>query len=155
MFPHHSSISDNLLIIVDSFNLDLSFPTNLVPTRYSDNVNNSNSVINLMFFHNRSNELNNHFIYPDWQLTSDHVPLTIIIPIVKESINITKCLITKDSKEEAFFIKEVTISVRSLNMSNLLDITSLDRVVNKFASAINNAWKKNSKIINIIKYSMS
>jgi len=108
-----------------------------------------------MFFHNRSNELNNHFIYPDWQLTSDHVPLTIIIPIVKESINITKCLIIKDSKEEAFFIKEVTISVRSLNMSNLLDITSLDRVVNKFASAINNAWKKNSKIINIIKYSMS
>ena len=108
-----------------------------------------------MFFHSGSNELNNHFIYPDWQLTSDHVPLTIIISIVKESINTTKCLITKDSKEKAFFIKEVTISVRSLNMSNLLDITSLDKVVNKFASAINNVWKKNSKIINIIKHSMS
>ena len=35
-FPHHTSISDNLFIIADSFNLDLSIPTNLVPTRYSD-----------------------------------------------------------------------------------------------------------------------
>ena len=41
-FPHHSSISDDLLIIADSFNLDLSIPTNQVLTRYSDNANDSN-----------------------------------------------------------------------------------------------------------------
>ena len=63
-FPHHSSISDNLLIIADSFNLDLSFPTNLVPTRYSDNVNDSNLVIDLMFLHSRSSILKNHTIHP-------------------------------------------------------------------------------------------
>jgi len=27
-FPYHSSISDDLIIIADSFNLDLSIPTN-------------------------------------------------------------------------------------------------------------------------------
>jgi len=48
-FPHHSTISDNLMIIADSFNLDLSIPTNQVPTRYLDMVNETNSVIDLMF----------------------------------------------------------------------------------------------------------
>ena len=49
-FPHHSSISNDLIIIVDSFNLDLLLPTNLVPTRYSDTEGKANLVINLVFF---------------------------------------------------------------------------------------------------------
>ena len=48
-FPHHSSISSNLLIIADSFNLALSSPTNPCPTRYFDMARESNSTINLMF----------------------------------------------------------------------------------------------------------
>ena len=48
-FPYHASISDNLLIIADSFNLALSLPTNPCPTRYSDTMGEANSTINLMF----------------------------------------------------------------------------------------------------------
>ena len=48
-FPHHSSISDNLLIMADSFNLALSTSTNSCPTRYSDTAEETNSVINLIF----------------------------------------------------------------------------------------------------------
>ena len=48
-FPFHSSISDDLIIIVDSFNLALSTLTNPCPTKYSDTTGESNSVINLMF----------------------------------------------------------------------------------------------------------
>ena len=48
-FPHHSSISDNLLVIADSLNLALSTPTNPCPTRYSDTAGEANSVVDLMF----------------------------------------------------------------------------------------------------------
>jgi len=64
-FPYYSSISDNLIIVADSFNLDLSSPTNQVSTRYSDTPSKSNSIIDLMFLQSRSTELNNYLIYPD------------------------------------------------------------------------------------------
>jgi len=48
-FPHHSSISNNLMIIADSFNLTLSTPTNPSPTKFSDMAGKANSVINLIF----------------------------------------------------------------------------------------------------------
>ena len=65
-FSHYTSISDNLIIIADSFNLELSVPTNPVSTRYSDNVSKLNLVIDLMFLQSGLNELNNHSIYPNW-----------------------------------------------------------------------------------------
>ena len=65
-FPYHSAISDNLMILSDSFNLDLSIPTHWVSTRYSDMTGKVNSVINLIFLWSGSTELNNHSIYPDW-----------------------------------------------------------------------------------------
>ena len=48
-FPHHSTISDDLMIVADSFNLALSLPTNPCPTRYSDIVEGANLIIDLMF----------------------------------------------------------------------------------------------------------
>ena len=63
-FPHYSSISNNLLIIANLFNLDLFILTNQVPTRFSDNDHDSNSVIDLMFLFSSSSELDNHMIHP-------------------------------------------------------------------------------------------
>ena len=48
-FPHHFYLCDDLLIVVDSFNLELSCSTNNVPTKYSDSDCGSNSIIDLMF----------------------------------------------------------------------------------------------------------
>ena len=64
-FPYHSSISNDLIIITDSFNLDLSVLTNPVSTKYSDTTGKLNLVIDLMFLQSGLTELNNHSIHPD------------------------------------------------------------------------------------------
>ena len=99
-YPHHSSSSDDLMIIADSFNLELSFPANHVPTRYLDSDIGSNLVIDLIFLQSGSTEINHHSIHPDLQLSSDHNPLSVTIAIEEESINSFKFSIAKNSEEE-------------------------------------------------------
>ena len=65
LFPFHSSISDDFIIIADFFNLALSNPINSCSTRYSDMAGESNSVIDLMFLHYGSPELDYHSILPE------------------------------------------------------------------------------------------
>ena len=91
-------------------------------------------------------------IYPEWYLTSDHAPLSITIPIAEENIDLHKRTITKNSNKEESFIKEVITSFTKLDTSSILDIPKLERIVNDFANIIDNAWTKNSKIINIKKH---
>ena len=155
LFNHYSSISDDLFAFADSFNLSLSYPINQVSTRYSNNANNSNSVIDLMFLHCDSSELNTHSIYPEWYLMSDHTPLTITIPIVEEHITTWKRTITNNSKEEKKFIKEVITAFSKLDMLNISDIPKLKKVVLDFANIIDYTWMKYSKLTNIMKHSKS
>jgi len=83
-FLYHSIHSDTLIEVAGSLHLELSRPTEQVSTRYLDNQQNSNLVIDLMFLRPESLEHNNHSIYSDWRLTSDHAPLTVNISIFKE-----------------------------------------------------------------------
>ena len=123
-FSYHSSISDNLIIIADSFNLELLIPTNSVSTRYSNTAGKVNSVIDLMFLQSGSIKLNNHLIYPDLHLTLDHAPLTVSIPIAKENINSSKLSMSKNSEEEITFVNEVMTIIKNLNTCNLMVLWS-------------------------------
>ena len=143
-FPHHLSISDNLFIIADLFNLDLLLSTNPISTRYSDTVGESNSVINLIFLYSRLSKLNNYSIYPEWQLTSDHVSLMVTIPIADEFVQSSKFSLPKKSEEEEAFVKEAISIIKSLDTSNLTNQESLEEVVNLFASKIEQAWNANT-----------
>ena len=97
LFPHHSSISDDLMLIADSFDLTLLSSINPGPTRFSDMIGESNSVIDLIFLRSGSSELDRHSIHPDSQLSSDHALLTVDIPFCKEIIQLTKLVIAPGS----------------------------------------------------------
>jgi len=110
-FPHHSIYCDFLNNIADSMDLCMFKATNHVPTRYLDNQNNSNSVIDLMFLYQNLSKLDNHMIHPEWRLLSDYMLLTVNIAIIKEHIQTKKCTIIKNSKEERNFITELIIKI--------------------------------------------
>ena len=133
------SISGDLFIIADLLNLDLSLPTNLIPTRYSDTMGKLNLVINLMFLHSGSSELNNHLIHHGWCLISDHMPLTVIISIEEEFVQLSKLSLVKKSEEEEMFVKEVVDIFKSLDISILSDQEYLEQVVNSLVSRIDQA----------------
>ena len=152
-FSHYSTISDNLFIIANSFNLLLSNPTNPCPTRYSDMPGEANSVLDLMFLHSGSPKLNSHHILPENQLSSDHAPLSVKIPIIEEVIQSSKFTILPKSNQEKAFIDEVISNFKSLNTNNIDDIVKLDFVVKQIGSIINHIWKNNTKKSRISKHS--
>ena len=152
-FPHHLAISDDLFIIADSYNLAISTPTKYYPTRYSDTIGEADSTIDLMFLRNGSSEINQHSIHPDWCLTFDHAPLTIIIPIEDEIISISKLSIQQKSKVENAFLEEVISSFKNFDTSNITRKEVLEHMVNKLNSTVDQAWNKNTKRSRIMKHS--
>ena len=85
-YSYHSLHKNTLFNITNSFNLELSRPIEIFPTKYSDNTQNSNLVLDLIFLHPNSREMDNYCIHPEQRLTSDHAPITIIILILEEQV---------------------------------------------------------------------
>jgi len=85
-FFFYSSHSNTLFDVADSFSLEISKSTENLPTRFSGNYQDSNSILNLVFLQSFLLEFNNHYIYPDWKLLSDHAPITINVSISDEYI---------------------------------------------------------------------
>ena len=144
-FPFHSSISNDLIMIADSFDLSLSMPTNPGPTRFSDTIGVSNSVIDLMFLRHGSIELDNHSILPDCHLSSDHAPLIIDIPIIDEFIPTSKFTIPPNSEHETNFIKDVILNFSKLDTSHIENINNLESTVNQLRVIVDQMWDKNAK----------
>jgi len=85
----------------------------------------------------------------------DHASLTVTILIEEQHTDNCRHSISKGSKEEKSFIKDLIKDIFSINVSNLSDTKSLENVINLFACVIEKTWDKNFKIVNISKYSKS
>ena len=120
--------------LANFMNLGLSNSISQVPTRYSDNQQDLNLVINLIFLRPKSLEYNSYSIYLDWRLISNHTPLTINIVIFEEHIQSRKHIIAKNSKKEKNFIDELIEAIKELNTENISNIEALKQIVQSFAN---------------------
>jgi len=140
-------------MIADSFDLALSSPINPGPTRFSDMVRESDSVIDLMFLRCGSSKLDRHSIHPNSRLSPDHAPLTVDIPICDEIIQSTKLVITPKSNQEKEFFKDVFVSFTLLDTLNINSVKNLNSIVNQLGLIINQAWTKYAKRSKLSKHS--
>jgi len=73
-----------------------------------------------MFLWSGSTEINHHSIHPDLQLSSDHAPLLVTITI----------------KEENSFIKDISLAIKSIDISDLSDSSKIKEATKLLASRI-------------------
>ena len=90
MYSFHSAYSNTLTDIVDSFDLKLSCSIQQISTWYTDNVNDANSIINLIFLCLNSTEIDNYNILSELHHLLDYASLTVNISITKEFVQ-DKC----------------------------------------------------------------
>ena len=150
---YHSSHKDTFFDIANSFQLEISKLVEFFPTRYSNNAQDLNSILDLIFLHPFSPEFNNYIIHSNWRLTSDHASITVNILIIDKYIQTKQWSLIKNSEEENHFIKELIDTIKNMDMFSIQSNKALENIVQKLATNIDNTWHKYFKNINITKHS--
>ena len=82
-------------------------------------------------------------------------PLSVMIAIKEENIDLFKSSIAKNIEKEKNFIKDISVAIKNINISDLSDHSKIEEVTNLLASRIKFAWKMNAKRVQIMKHSKS
>jgi len=102
-YSHYSIHTKDLFTLAESLGLDLSPPLNPGPTRFADNLRNTNSVIDLVFINPNNPGFGQHFLHPELCRPLDHVPLIIEVGINETNIDNFFWSICKDSKKKELY----------------------------------------------------
>jgi len=79
----------------------------------------------------------------------------VLIPITEENIITSKFSIAKNSKEEENFIKDVSYIIKNIVIFDLSDSNKLEDATDSLVLSLENAWRMNSKQVNITRHSKS
>ena len=101
LYSYHSIYMDILHEIADNSNLELLLLINLVFIWYIDNIQDSDSVIDLMFLYVNLEKFNNHQILPNLRNQFNHVLLSVFIIIEEEFVSEKKQTIAKRKKNSS------------------------------------------------------
>jgi len=75
--------------------------------------------------------------------------------IFKEYIQTKKCIIIKNSEKEKNFTTELIKAIKRIYTDNITSKEVFKQIIHEFANNMDRIWFKNSKIVNITKYSKS
>jgi len=131
-FPYHLLYNNILFKVANSLYLGLSKPTEYFLTRYSGNQQDSNLVIDLIFLRPELMEHNNHSIYPNWKLISNHAPLTVNISIFKKHIQTRRQMLAINNEEEEYFLNKLINTINKINVENIQSKEVLKSVIQLF-----------------------
>ena len=93
--------------------------------------------------------------HPDWCLSLNHASFSVSIAIAEENIVSFKTSIMKNSNEKISFIKDISCTIKSIDVLDLSDSCKLEEVTDSLASRIELIWKANLKQVKITKHSKS
>jgi len=136
LYLFHSIYSDTLLKIADCFSFSLFFLHQQILIQYSDNTNNTNSVINLFFLQLNYIKLNSYIIHPKFQFLLDHALLTVNI-ISREVIQEEYRTIIKNSEDKNKFILDLVKAIGKIKTTTILDKDTLDNIVQDYIRILN------------------
>ena len=112
--------------------------TNQVLTKYSDNIYNINSVIDLIFLRLNSLEFDNHTIHSELHselhYLSNYALLIVDISIIKEFIPNKQYTIIKNSEEENKFITDLIKTIKKIGTEQISNKNLLELAVQEFAN---------------------
>jgi len=99
-FYNHFIHTEDLTIIADSLGLKLFPSSNPGPTRYANNLCDSNSVLDLVFLPPRNSGFSQHSLHLELRKPSNYISLIIEVSIKEVNTDITIRSIKKDSDEK-------------------------------------------------------
>jgi len=115
--------------ITDFLSLCISHTTIQILTKYTDNPNDLNSVIDLIFLQPNSDEFDSYIIYSKWRLLLDYASFIVKISILEEYIQTRNRTIVKDSEEEFKFITDITDLIKRLNTDHISNKEDLECII--------------------------
>jgi len=116
---------------------------------YTDSLQSSNLILDLIFLYMNTKKFNNHIILLDLWKLFNHTLLSIYIIIKEEVIQDRKLAIVKNSKKEKKFVNDLRNRIEYINKTNICS----HNIPQKFTFIAEELWYKHSKYVNITKHS--